>query len=763
MPNENRNRPPATFKGLLRKIAREASINYDPEFLSDLQGMPESEIVSKLEEAIDGLGGGGGATELSDLTDVTSATPTNRFALMANGTTFSARAIVEADISDLGTYLENVVEDTTPQLGGDLDSNGNSLLMDRDNSFIRWGADVFGASSSAYMVMFDNTTHSDLYIRNWTSSGEIFLQADSNVWINTNSTTLTLDTDTLQNNADTINLSAWVTTRTRNDEQFYNLAVDAAGDLMMVRANRLGYTGNTAAQHMYIEHHEGTVQEVSGVTTIENMNRANGNFNTNSQFWFMEGEEVTLYFADAVTITHGVATFDSGVGPRYYYGFVLPGATNYSVTAGEYIRFVFHNDTWVFLSSNLGASGSGGASQLSDLTDVNTSTPTNRNVLVADGVDWESRALVEADISDLQSYMLTLSSDNATPTFGAEWASGGFAGHMGDNTELYFGASDDVYLAYYTGTPDIFWIDNTGGGDMRIRTSNDLQLIAGNNVELNGTTIDLQTDTYFSFIFGGSPTNIIGLDSTGLAVTIPYGKGGTVASAANLNLAHTNGDVWDITGTTTINTIGVSGIVEGHTMTLHFEGAATVAHATAGTLTQLRLKDATNWTAAVGDNITLQYRDSLWYEVARTESGITYGITDVVQDTTPTLGGALDANNNSIINIDDIEIQGHSYADGEVDNGNSGTADTIDWTAGNFQLSTLTGNCTYTFTAPTGPTTLILRVVQSAGSNTVVWPGTVVWASGTAPTLSTGAGDIDLISFYWNGTNYYGAAMLDMV
>jgi hypothetical protein len=47
------------------------------------------------------------------------------------------------------------------------------------------------------------------------------------------------------------------------------------------------------------------------------------------------------------------------------------------------------------------------ASQLSDLTDVNTSTPTNRNVLVADGVDFESRALVEADISDLGTYLTT--------------------------------------------------------------------------------------------------------------------------------------------------------------------------------------------------------------------------------------------------------------------------------------------------------------------------------------------------------------------
>lgn len=46
-----------------------------------------------------------------------------------------------------------------------------------------------------------------------------------------------------------------------------------------------------------------------------------------------------------------------------------------------------------------------GASQLSDLSDVNTSTPTNRNVLVADGIDFESRALTEADISDLGAYI----------------------------------------------------------------------------------------------------------------------------------------------------------------------------------------------------------------------------------------------------------------------------------------------------------------------------------------------------------------------
>lgn len=138
-------------------------------------------------------------------------------------------------------------------------------------------------------------------------------------------------------------------------------------------------------------------------------------------------------------------------------------------------------------------------------------------------------------------------------------------------------------------------------------------------------------------------------------------------------------------------------------------------------------------------------------------------LSNVSEDTTPQLGGALDAQNNSITNIDDIEVQGHSYADGEVDDGNSGTADTIDWTTGNFHKSTMTGNCTYTFTAPTGPTTLILKLIQDAtGSRTATWPGTVLWPGGTAPTLSTAGNSVDIISMYYDGTNYYASSILNL-
>ena len=50
------------------------------------------------------------------------------------------------------------------------------------------------------------------------------------------------------------------------------------------------------------------------------------------------------------------------------------------------------NDAWECAEDGGGGSSGGGASQLSDLTDVNTATPTNGNILMADGIDWESVA-----------------------------------------------------------------------------------------------------------------------------------------------------------------------------------------------------------------------------------------------------------------------------------------------------------------------------------------------------------------------------------
>lgn len=99
--------------------------------------------------------------------------------------------------------------------------------------------------------------------------------------------------------------------------------------------------------------------------------------------------------------------------------------------------------------------------------------------------------------------------------------------------------------------------------------------------------------------------------------------------------------------------------------------------------------------------------------------------------------------------------------DEEVDNGNSGAAATIDWTAGNKQAIVLTDDCAFTFTDPAGPTNLILRLIQDGtGSRDPVWPANVLWPAGTEPTWTTTAWGVDIVAFYFDGVNYYGNSSL---
>ena len=80
--------------------------------------------------------------------------------------------------------------------------------------------------------------------------------------------------------------------------------------------------------------------------------------------------------------------------------------------------------TQVLTSNGAGAAptfqdASGGVSQLSDLSDVGVTTATDKNALMADGDSWESRALVEADISDLGTYAPTTAPTFATSITGS--------------------------------------------------------------------------------------------------------------------------------------------------------------------------------------------------------------------------------------------------------------------------------------------------------------------------------------------------------
>lgn len=75
-------------------------------------------------------------TEWDTAAEINAATTDDDFATLTGSQTLTNKTIntvsntitiLEADISDLGSYLENVVEDTTPQLGGALDAQSNNI------------------------------------------------------------------------------------------------------------------------------------------------------------------------------------------------------------------------------------------------------------------------------------------------------------------------------------------------------------------------------------------------------------------------------------------------------------------------------------------------------------------------------------------------------------------------------------------------------------------------------------------------------------
>ena len=112
----------------------------------------------------------------------------------------------------------------------------------------------------------------------------------------------------------------------------------------------------------------------------------------------------------------------------------------------------------------------------------------------------------------------------------------------------------------------------------------------------------------------------------------------------------------------------------------------------------------------------------------------------------------------------DIDLNNKQLYQTEFGNGNSGVAITIDYAAnGNAQNVTLTNNCTFTFTDPPGACHLTFSFFQDGiGGHSVTWPATVKWQSATEPVWTTGASDINIAFFYFDGSRYNGSGLVDV-
>jgi hypothetical protein len=137
---------------------------------------------------------------------------------------------------------------------------------------------------------------------------------------------------------------------------------------------------------------------------------------------------------------------------------------------------------------------------------------------------------------------------------------------------------------------------------------------------------------------------------------------------------------------------------------------------------------------------------------------------DVPSGATMSVSGTLSMADNIVSRA---EIKDYS----ETYNASSGTGTVdLDLTTGNvFQHTASGGNVTFTFSNP--PTTgksgsFTLKWIQDASDRTITWPGTVDWAGGSAPDVTSGSAKVDVYTFFTldAGTIWYGfQAGADMV
>lgn len=210
--------------------------------------------------------------------------------------------------------------------------------------------------------------------------------------------------------------------------------------------------------------------------------------------------------------------------------------------------------------------------------------------------------------------------------------------------------------------------------------------------------------------------------ATPTAGTIPYGTGTAIAyssvgtSGQVLTSGGSGAPTWStITGTGTVTSVNVSGGTTG----LTYSGGPITG---SGTITMAGTLAVANG----GTGVTTS-----------TGSG------SVVLDTSPTV------NNPTVTN----------YVESVVAIGTVTTSNTLSLTNGTIQTATLTASTACTFTMPTATAgksfVLLLKQAASTGNGTATFTG-VKWNGYGAPTITATAGKMDILTFFADGTNWYG-------
>ena len=127
----------------------------------------------------------------------------------------------------------------------------------------------------------------------------------------------------------------------------------------------------------------------------------------------------------------------------------------------------------------------------------------------------------------------------------------------------------------------------------------------------------------------------------------------------------------------------------------------------------------------------------------------TGGLQDIVDDTTPQLGGELDGQGNTVSNVNFKDYKESVYTGGST----TGTI-TPDVANGNVQSITLTGNITFNAFANAEAGQSMTLIIKQSATGGEELTSSMLFADGNN-TLSTTANAVDIMSVFYDGSTYY--------
>jgi len=223
---------------------------------------------------------------------------------------------------------------------------------------------------------------------------------------------------------------------------------------------------------------------------------------------------------------------------------------------------------------------------------------------------------------------------------------------------------------------------------------------------------------------------------------------GVTSTAAELNIldgvTSTAGELNLVDGSSAGTIVNSKAVVYGSSGEVNATTLQIAGTSITSTAAELNILDGVTSTTAelnILDGVTSTATELNYLDIT------TLGLTEASKAVTADANGVVSFDNGTIEEVTSIT--------------SSSNAATINLRDGNVFEHDLTENVTYTFSNPAASgraSAFVLKIIQDSSARTITWPGSVDWAGGTAPTLSTANNAVDVFVFLTidGGTTYYG-------